>query len=119
MLPTKFIGSICQTTASSSLELNMNTRATRLAVPAALHDALKQTRRLVVFTGAGMSAESGIPTFRDPLYGLWEQFNPHDLASVERWEADRERVWVWYECPRNDRVQLYRQTKLTTVRLLY
>lgn len=69
--------------------------------PAALHEALKQTRRLVVFTGAGMSAESGIPTFRDPVYGLWEQFNPQDLASVEGWESDRERVWAWYEWRRS------------------
>ena len=79
----------------------MNTKANQPAVPAALLQALKQSRRLVIFTGAGMSAESGIPTFRDPVYGLWEKFNPHDLASEEGWEEDRERVWAWYEWRRS------------------
>jgi NAD-dependent deacetylase len=70
-------------------------------IPEGLLNKLRQIRRLVVFTGAGMSAESGIPTFRDPVYGLWEQFNPHDLASAEGWEEDRERVWAWYEWRRS------------------
>jgi len=83
------------------MEPKMNTKEKTHTVPSALHEALKQTRHLVVFTGAGMSAESGIPTFRDPLYGLWEQFNPHDLASEDGWEEDRERVWAWYEWRRS------------------
>lgn len=36
----------------------------------------------VVLTGTGVSAESGTPTFRDPLAGLWQRFDPMDLASV-------------------------------------
>ncbi len=53
-------------------------------------------RRLVVFTGAGMSAESGVPTFRDALTGLWERFDPADLATPEAWRRDRTLVWSWY-----------------------
>ena len=79
----------------------MNRNSENASIPAALKSALTQTRRLVVFTGAGMSAESGIPTFRDPVYGLWEKFNPQDLASVEGWKSDRGRVWAWYEWRRS------------------
>ncbi|MDT7923633.1 MAG: NAD-dependent deacylase [Chlorobiota bacterium] len=52
-------------------------------------------RRVVVFTGAGISAESGIPTFRDPG-GLWEQFRPEELATPEAFERNPDRVWAWY-----------------------
>ena len=66
-------------------------------VPAALLDALCKARRVVVFSGAGMSAESGIPTFRDAMHGLWAQFSPEELATPEGWDADPARVWAWYE----------------------
>ena len=66
-------------------------------VPAAMLNELRQARRLVILTGAGMSAESGIPTFRDAMTGLWEKFDPMQLATLEAWRADRERVWAWYE----------------------
>ena len=65
--------------------------------PAILIDALSHARRLVVFSGAGMSAESGIPTFRDAMHGLWAQFSPQELASPEGWKVDPARVWAWYE----------------------
>ncbi len=51
----------------------------------------------MVFSGAGMSAESGIPTFRDAQTGLWERFSPEQLASPEGWERDRGLVWAWYQ----------------------
>lgn len=51
--------------------------------------------RVVVFTGAGVSQESGIPTFRDPG-GLWESFRPEDLASPEAFAARPAVVWRWY-----------------------
>lgn len=66
-------------------------------VPGALIDALIQARRLVIFSGAGMSAESGIPTFRDAMHGLWAQFDPQELAAPEWWNEDPARVWAWYE----------------------
>jgi NAD-dependent deacetylase len=49
-----------------------------------------------ILTGAGMSAESGIPTFRDALTGLWSRFDPMALASEEGFRADPELVWSWY-----------------------
>ena len=49
-----------------------------------------------VLTGAGMSAESGIPTFRDALTGLWARFDPMRLASEEGFRADPALVWNWY-----------------------
>ncbi|MCC6249450.1 MAG: NAD-dependent protein deacylase [Rubrivivax sp.] len=59
-------------------------------------EAIAAARRVVVLTGAGMSAESGIATFRDALTGLWSRFNPEELASVEGFCAAPERVWDWY-----------------------
>lgn len=53
-------------------------------------------RRSVVFTGAGVSAESGIPTFRDALTGLWERYDPQQLATEEGFRADPQLVWRWY-----------------------
>lgn len=58
---------------------------------------LAAARHLVVFTGAGISAESGIPTFRDRLTGLWERFEPGELASAEGFRRDPALVWGWYE----------------------
>jgi len=52
---------------------------------------------LCVLTGAGMSAESGIATFRDALTGYWSQFDPADLASEDGFRAHPQRVWDWYE----------------------
>jgi NAD-dependent deacetylase len=51
---------------------------------------------LAVLTGAGMSAESGIPTFRDAMTGLWSRFDPAELASDEGFRAQPQHVWQWY-----------------------
>lgn len=59
--------------------------------------ALKQARHVAVFTGAGVSAESGIPTFRDALTGLWEKFDVTRLASSQGYRDDKALVWGWYE----------------------
>lgn len=59
--------------------------------------ALQHAQHVVVLSGAGMSAESGIRTFRDAQTGLWEQYDPHRLASVAGYEADKALVWGWYE----------------------
>src|SRR5437763_16310102 len=53
-------------------------------------------RRIVVFTGAGVSADSGIPTFRGED-GLWRNFRAEDLATPEAFARDPELVWQWYE----------------------
>lgn len=59
--------------------------------------AVGRARRVCVLTGAGMSAESGIPTFRDALTGLWSRFRPEELATPEAFERDPKLVWKWYE----------------------
>lgn len=59
-------------------------------------DRLHAARRVVVLTGAGMSAESGIPTFRDALTGFWAQCDPAELASEAGYRRDPERGWRWY-----------------------
>jgi NAD-dependent deacetylase len=51
---------------------------------------------ICVLTGAGMSAESGIPTFRDAVAGFWSRFDPMQLASEEGFRADPALVWDWY-----------------------
>jgi NAD-dependent deacetylase len=58
--------------------------------------ALKSASRVAVLTGAGVSAESGIPTFRDAQTGHWARFRPEDLASPAAYARDPEMVWAWY-----------------------
>lgn len=64
--------------------------------PPAVLDLVRDARHVVVLTGAGMSAESGIPTFRDAQTGLWEHHDPEQLATLHAWERDPEFVWAWY-----------------------
>jgi len=51
---------------------------------------------VAVLTGAGVSAESGVPTFRDALTGLWARFRPEELATEDAFRRDPQRVWDWY-----------------------
>ena len=69
----------------------------QLSIPRGLVTALTKIRHLVIFTGAGVSAESGIPTFRDALTGYWSRFNAEDLATPEAFLRNPELVWGWYE----------------------
>lgn len=57
---------------------------------------VEQAHRIVVLSGAGMSAESGVPTFRDAQTGLWAQLRAEDLATEAAFRADPQRVWAWY-----------------------
>jgi NAD-dependent deacetylase len=61
----------------------------------------RDARRVVVFTGAGVSAESGIPTFRDTQTGLWARFDAIALATPEAFQSDPALVWGWYEWRRS------------------
>jgi NAD-dependent deacetylase len=63
----------------------------------ALIEALRRAERVVFFTGAGVSAESGLPTFRDAQTGLWAKYKPQDLATPEAFARDPEMVWRWYQ----------------------
>lgn len=58
---------------------------------------IRRSSYIVVFTGAGVSAESGIPTFRDAQTGLWERFDPAELATAAAFRRDPALVWGWYE----------------------
>lgn len=70
---------------------------TRFLLNEPLLERLAQSRSVLVLTGAGMSAESGIPTFRDAQTGIWSKFRPEELASPEAFAANPDRVWKWYE----------------------
>ena len=58
--------------------------------------ALRAARQIAVLTGAGVSAESGIPTFRDAQVGLWAQYRPEELATPDAFVRHPKRVWDWY-----------------------
>lgn len=62
---------------------------------------LQNAKNICVLTGAGISAESGIPTFRDKQTGLWENYRAEDLASIDAFKRDPKMVWSWYQWRRN------------------
>jgi NAD-dependent deacetylase len=64
--------------------------------PAGLLESLRAARHVAVLTGAGISAESGVPTFRDAQTGLWARYDPTELASPEAFARDPRLVWEWY-----------------------
>lgn len=63
----------------------------------ALRERLARGARVAVLTGAGISAASGVPTFRGADDGLWSRYRPQDLASPEAFARDPELVWRWYD----------------------
>jgi NAD-dependent deacetylase len=65
-----------------------------------LAETLRRPRHVAVLTGAGVSAESGLPTFRDSLTGLWAKHRPEDLATPEAFERNPGTVWAWYRMRR-------------------
>jgi NAD-dependent deacetylase len=67
-----------------------------MTIPGGLLDALRAARQVCVLTGSGISAESGVPTFREAQTGLWEQYDPHQLATPEAFLRDPALVWRWY-----------------------
>jgi len=64
--------------------------------PAELVSLLRRTPKFVALTGAGVSQESGLRTFRDAQSGLWAQYKPEDLASPEAFARDPKLIWDWY-----------------------
>lgn len=62
--------------------------------------ALKNSRHLVISTCAGVSAESGVPTFRGEG-GLWKKFRPEELATFEAFQRNPQLVWEWYQYRRD------------------
>ena len=67
-----------------------------LQIPDALIAALRDARHICVLTGAGVSAESGVPTFRDAQSGLWAKYDPMDLATPQAFVDNPKLIWRWY-----------------------
>jgi NAD-dependent deacetylase len=65
-------------------------------LPAELIGALRRAGRVAALTGAGVSAESGVPTFREAQTGLWTRYRPEDLATPEAFLRNPRLVWEWY-----------------------
>ena len=66
-------------------------------LPDDLVEALRMAERIVVLTGAGVSAESGVPTFREAQTGLWQQYDPRELATPQAFARNPRLVWEWYQ----------------------
>ncbi len=73
-----------------------------MKLPEGLISTLKNADKVLVLTGAGMSAESGVPTFRDAQSGMWEKFKPEDLATPQAFRNNPQLVWDWYADRRNN-----------------
>jgi NAD-dependent deacetylase len=62
---------------------------------------LRTAQCVAVLCGAGISAESGVPTFRDAQSGLWARYAPEELATAQAFERNPALVWEWYEWRRS------------------
>lgn len=67
-----------------------------MEIPADMIETIRAASHICVLTGAGISAESGVPTFREAKTGLWTQYRPEDLASADAFLRDPELIWRWY-----------------------
>src|SRR5262245_9687554 len=65
-------------------------------IPPDLVQKLLAARSITVLTGAGISAESGVPTLRDAQTGVWSRFRPEDLATPTAFRRNPRMVWEWY-----------------------
>ena len=65
-------------------------------IPKSLVETLRHAQSVAVLTGSGISAESGVPTFRGAQTGLWARYDPMDLATPEAFARDPRLVWEWY-----------------------
>lgn len=65
-------------------------------IPQGVFDVLRQATRVTVLTGSGISAESGVPTFREAQTGLWAKFRPEELATQAAFQRNPRLVWQWY-----------------------
>jgi NAD-dependent deacetylase len=68
-----------------------------MIIPDPLLSKLASAQRVVVLTGAGVSKESGLPTFREAQTGLWAQYKPEELATPQAFMRNPRLVWEWYE----------------------
>ena len=68
-----------------------------MTIPVELIQKLAASKHVAVLTGAGVSAESGVPTFRDSQTGLWAQYSPEELATPRAFQRNPRLVWDWYD----------------------
>jgi len=68
-----------------------------MTIPAGLIQKLVTAKSVTVLTGAGVSAESGVPTFRDAQTGLWAKYRPEELATPRAFRRNPRLVWEWYK----------------------
>lgn len=73
-----------------------------MTIPAELINRLASAQCVTVLTGAGVSAESGVPTFRDAQTGLWANFKPEELATPRAFQRNPRLVWEWYDWRRKN-----------------
>src|SRR6266446_3778289 len=81
--------------AATARQIRM-TRPSSFAFDARLIVAVRDARFVAVLTGAGISAESGLATFRDAQIGLWARFDPRELATPSAFARNPQLVWDWY-----------------------
>lgn len=64
-------------------------------------EAIHNAKKIAILTGAGVSKESGVPTFRDAMDGLWSKYNPEELATPTAFINNPKLVWDWYQFRRD------------------
>ena len=78
---------------------------THVEIPQPLIEGLRAASHVTFLTGAGLSAESGLATFRGKQAGLWQDVNPMEVATLDAFERDPAFVWGWYEWRRKKAMQ--------------
>src|SRR5438067_2208204 len=73
--------------------------------PESLLNSLHRAHAIVALTGAGISAESGLATFRDAQTGLWSKFKPEELATADAFKRNPTLIWDWYAWRREQALQ--------------
>lgn len=68
----------------------------RVDIPQPLIDKIRAANHVAALTGAGISAESGVPAFRQAQTGLWAQYDPQALATPQAFQRNPKLVWEWY-----------------------
>lgn len=66
-------------------------------IPSNLQERLRTANSVAVLSGSGISAESGVPTFRDAQTGMWARYSPEDLATPQAFQRNPRMVWEWYQ----------------------
>jgi NAD-dependent deacetylase len=80
---------------------NPNNALPHNKIPSDLVNLLRSAQSVTILTGAGISAESGIPTFRDSQTGMWAKYNPQELATPQAFEQNPDLVLDWYRWRRH------------------